>query len=401
MTKWWLRITRGRNSMEEGDMRLLDMHAHLACLMEGWEAESLRGPGLKGSLQEEDSGGPSQSPASIRDRGQRNIQESQGQPSGKKEMGVMRSEAGACADEKKVQAALAELAFRRREGIGTFFSCGTPGEWEFMQRLREDNLSWGWKTGLPGEETGLPPGKEGLPYGESSLLPDESMLHVSFGIHPWHSDSYDPEEWMECFRACDAVGEIGMDSVWCEVPLLTQEEVFRRQLEIAETLGKPVILHTKGQEQTIAELVRGFTGKICVHWYSGDIKTFEKFLEQGCYFTLGPDFAANCLASGPLPPDRAPAELYRHMLRRIPDDRIFLETDGVSAVAWACGKERWDIREVPLVLRKNMEFLAEARGVSLEAMQAQIRRNLQDFCGTHSTSLPMKNQDAEYANQTG
>ena len=36
-----------------------------------------------------------------------------------------------------------------------------------------------------------------------------------------------------------------MDSVWCDVDLKIQKEVFEKQLQLAQALNKPVILHTK------------------------------------------------------------------------------------------------------------------------------------------------------------
>ena len=85
-----------------------------------------------------------------------------------------------------------------------------------------------------------------------------------------------------------------MDSVWCDIPLDIQQKRLEEQLQIAADLKKPVLLHTKGQEKRIAELLRGFPYHICVHWYSGTEQDLEPYLDMGCYFTLGPDFSAAC-----------------------------------------------------------------------------------------------------------
>lgn len=69
-----------------------------------------------------------------------------------------------------------ELKLRRADGLRTFFSCGTPEEWEKTKRLCQ-----------------------------------REEIRVSFGIHPWYADRYEVKEYMELFRLCDAVGEIGMD----------------------------------------------------------------------------------------------------------------------------------------------------------------------------------------------
>ena len=89
------------------------------------------------------------------------------------------------------------------------------------------------------------------------------------------------------FSECPVIGEIGMDSVWCNVPLAVQEKVFTEQLAVAAQLDKPVILHTKGQEKRIASLIAGYPNTYLVHWYSDPV--FPKsFLELDCYFLSAP-----------------------------------------------------------------------------------------------------------------
>lgn len=189
---------------------------------------------------------------------------------------------------ERTKAAQKELLFRKTQGIASCINCGTPEEWQWMQEIQG--------------------------------IQKETLL--SFGIHPWYSDQYEPENYMEAFRTCNAVGEIGMDSVWCSVPLKQQESTFRKQLAIAADLQKPIILHTKGQEHRIAQLIRNVSEKICIHWYSGSIQELQPYLEMDCYFTLGPDFSVN-------------KELYRYMMKTVPMDRLFLESDGIASIIWA------------------------------------------------------------------
>lgn len=278
-----------------------------------------------------------------------------------------------------------ELRLRRADGLRTFFSCGTPEEWEKTKELRS-----------------------------------REEVYVSFGIHPWYADRYDAEEYTELFQMCDAVGEIGMDNVWCEVPYEIQRRQLERQLDMAASLGKAIILHTKGQEKEIAQMIRDFPNPVCVHWYSGDIDTFEQFLELGCYFTLGPDFAQLCKAAdtGQIDTtggtyktadtssiagkaadmaegtsqtaDSVPKELksdfnweqvrlYGRMAREIPLDRLFLETDGISAVAWALGSEYTGLDQISQVLWENARYLAEIRNIEEETLCRRMEQNLNEF----------------------
>lgn len=245
--------------------------------------------------------------------------------------------------------ALQELELRKNCNISTFFSSGTLAEWKFMQSYR-----------------------------------NREEIFLSFGIHPWYvessgdmgcisgeyasySEESRSEALEEAFAGCDAIGEIGMDSVWCDVPLPLQRRSFEKQLQVAADLKKPVILHTKGMESEIAAMVRDFPEPVCVHWYSGDRKSFEVFLEADCYFTLGPDLA-----------DMKKA-LYRTMLREIPAERLFVETDGISAVAWARGAQKAELSEIPEVLARNMDFIAATKKMQRDELYGRMWENLRGF----------------------
>ncbi len=86
------------------------------------------------------------------------------------------------------------------------------------------------------------------PEAESLLKTAKPYLLPTAGLHPWQAASYFVNDMLPYLTACPVIGEIGMDSVWCDVPLDRQEEVFRAQLAIACQMKKPVILHTKGEE---------------------------------------------------------------------------------------------------------------------------------------------------------
>lgn len=231
-----------------------------------------------------------------------------------------------------------ELDFRRAKGIVTCFSTGTPEEW-------------------------------------TKLVPWMKRAEIlnSFGIHPWYADRYLPEQCREYLESCDFIGEIGMDSVWCQVPLKIQKRVFEKQLQVAADLGKPVLLHTKGQERAIREVIQDFPGKICVHWYSGTERDLDGYLEKDCYFTLGPDLAEN--------KSEEKQAVYSRILTEVPAERLFVETDGISAVAWARDVETLDITEIPIVLQKNMEYAAKWKKMSGAEMERQMKDNLMRFLG--------------------
>lgn len=236
-----------------------------------------------------------------------------------------------------------ELEVRRGEGIFTCFSAGTPGEWRQLETYRS-----------------------------------REELLVSFGIHPWYADRYTLEECKEYLEQCDFIGEIGMDSVWCQVPGKVQERQLEEQLQLACELQKPVILHTKGEEKRVSQILRGFQGKACVHWYSGNLKDLEAYLEQDCYFTLGPDTGALCRAKN----ESHEQKVRWRMLREIPAERLFVETDGLAAIAWARGVQELSVEEISKTLKENLAVAAKVKGMTVAALEEQMKKNLRAFLGS-------------------
>ena len=141
----------------------------------------------------------------------------------------------------------------------------------------------------------------------------------SFGLHPWKADRFRVEDMLPFIGRCRVLGEIGLDSVWCDVPLCVQERVFIDQLALAARRNMPVILHTKGQERRILELIGQFPNTYLVHWYSCP-KDIDRYVALGCYFTLGPFSRED-----------------DPVLRHAPLNRILTESDGPDAISWAAG----------------------------------------------------------------
>ena len=135
------------------------------------------------------------------------------------------------------------------------------------------------------------------------------------------------------------------------------------QLELAQQLGMPVILHTKGMEREIARTLRRYTMPKLVHWYSCN-EHLDQYLDQDCYFTIGPDHAAN------------PA--VQRVLRSAPLDRVLTETDGLDAVAWALGHPV-TASEIESVLRGELRAIADVHGIAESEAEAQVEANLDRF----------------------
>ena len=212
---------------------------------------------------------------------------------------------------------------------------------------------------------------------QSQKKEEGNWIVPTFGLHPWQSASYSFGDMKPFLEKATIIGEIGMDNVWCDIPLSQQRCIFEAQLAFASAQKKPVILHTKGQEKEIAKLIRHYPNRYLVHWYS-DLNGLEDFLDQDCYFTLGPDLKKN------------PA--VHKVLEAAPLNRVLVETDGWSAVEWAFegdrnypvyfglqSFERLLVEALPTILLGNMKEIAAFHKLTLEEVTLILEKTFHSF----------------------
>ena len=174
----------------------------------------------------------------------------------------------------------------------------------------------------------------------------------TFGIHPWYAAEGEVEKHLELLKAVPILGEIGMDSVWCDVALTIQEKVFREQLAIAEKQKKLVVLHTKGQETRISQILEDYDVPYMIHWYAGPMDL--PLVKNARFITLGPKPGAEALALKP--------------------SQLLLETDGLESLTWLDGKAR-SLDDWQPALEEAFAMLQKTLDVSAEALMNQLSRN--------------------------
>lgn len=139
----------------------------------------------------------------------------------------------------------------------------------------------------------------------------------SVGIHPWQLEDYD---WKEA--ACKArfeslvrhpqvlaVGEAGLDKLII-TSLDSQMEALRYQAQVAEAIGKPLVLHLVKATAELLALKRELNPRIpwIIHDFRGKAQLGLDLVRHGLYFSFG-------------------ARYQEEAMRQMPADRLFLETD--------------------------------------------------------------------------
>ena len=180
---------------------------------------------------------------------------------------------------------------------------------------------------------------------------------------------HDGDELMPYLEKVSVIGEIGMDSVWCDVPLSLQREIFVAQLELARKRNIPVVLHTKGQEKEVFSCIKSYSIPFLVHWYSCD-NYLEQYKKKDCYFTIGSDVGWNTTV--------------QNVVKTIDIKRLLVETDGWDALLWAA-KERGQSQEndfsIAKALSNSIAYIAKIKGMTWEKTGEQIFYNFCQFYG--------------------
>lgn len=192
-------------------------------------------------------------------------------------------------------------------------------------------------------------------------------IYGAIGVHPSETAELNDEafEWLrqQCqLEKCVAVGEIGLDYYWDEPDRELQKEWFRRQLNLARELAKPVIIHSRdAAKDTVDLMTEEHAEEIggVIHCYSYTKETAEVFLKMGFYFGIGGVLTFKN------------AKKLKEAVAYIPLDRIVLETDCPYLAPEPNRGKRNSSLNIPYVVKA----LAEIKGVEEEAVRKAAWEN--------------------------
>ena len=217
-------------------------------------------------------------------------------------------------------------------------------------------------------------------------------LIASYGLHPWHVGNRTPQ-WRERLRShleADphaGVGEIGLDRWMLDrarpddsrlaglrrAPMAEQLEAFTWQFALATSLNRPATVHCLDAWGTLAGALRETpapTRGFLLHAYGGSAALAREFAAHGAYFSFNGSFLG----------ERQNAK--REAFKLLPADRILVETDA-PAMPLPANRRTHELPDTadgntvnhPANIGAAYSGLAEIRGVSVDALAAQVERN--------------------------
>jgi TatD DNase family protein len=194
----------------------------------------------------------------------------------------------------------------------------------------------------------------------AALAAKFGYIYFAAGIHPEDAESYadgDMERLAELIsgnKKAVAVGEIGLD-YHCEVDRSLQKALFERQLTLARTLDKPVILHDRDAHSDMMEIVHEYKPRGVMHCFSGSAESAAELVAFGLYigFTGSVTFKNNKKAA--------------RVIEAVPCDRIVVETDCPYMAPEPMRGRRSD----SAMIANTLTYIAGVKGIPTEEL-AQI-----------------------------
>ncbi len=151
---------------------------------------------------------------------------------------------------------------------------------------------------------------------------NDENLDVAVGFHPCDVHDLNTGHWAEleelvCDEQVVAVGEIGLDYYWNSETAEIQKMAFIRQIELANKVNKPIIVHSRDAIMDTYELMQRYpaTKSGVLHCFSSSSEMAMKFVDLGYYISLaGPVTFKN-------------AKTPKEVATIVPFEKLLIETD--------------------------------------------------------------------------
>ena len=217
--------------------------------------------------------------------------------------------------------------------------------------------------------------------------------YAAVGIHPDHAKTYTDED-IEAIRELAAhpkavaIGEIGLDFYYGKDDQEEQQELFRKQIRLANELKMPIMIHTRDANQLTMDILKeegAFSderkswfprrpaptevdgmvpdARVQMHCYSGSPEMAEEYVRMGATISLG----------GPITFKNGKKAV--EVFQRIPAEYVMSETDAPFMAPEPLRGRPNKPQYVEHVVRK----MAEIKGISYEEMSRILVENGKRF----------------------
>ncbi|AUN12910.1 TatD family hydrolase [Paraclostridium sordellii] len=198
------------------------------------------------------------------------------------------------------------------------------------------------------------------------------FIYAAVGVHP-HDVGEMTEDDIETLRKLalenekvKAIGEIGLDYYYDNSPREIQKKWFKRQIELANELKLPIIIHDRDAHGDTFEIIKNTKSPEigCVlHCYSGNVELAKEYVKMGCYISIPGTvtFKNN--------------KKTREVAKEIPLEYLLIETDS----PYMAPEPHRGKRNDPSLVQFVADKIAQEKGISYEQVCEATKENATRF----------------------
>ena len=205
------------------------------------------------------------------------------------------------------------------------------------------------------------------------LVEEYSFIYAVVGWHPVDAIDCTEEDlrWIEELAAHEKVvgiGEMGLDYHWDKSPKDIQQEVFRKQIRLAQKVKLPIIIHNRDATEDVIRILQEeeayLTGGI-MHCFGGSVETAKQCIDMNFMISLG----------GPVTFKNA--RQPKEVAKEIPLEYLLIETDAPYLAPHPYRGKRNEPSLVPLVAQE----IARLKELPVEEVAKVTTENAKRFFG--------------------
>lgn len=197
-----------------------------------------------------------------------------------------------------------------------------------------------------------------------------------YGVIGWHPvDAIDCTqqdlEWIEQLASHPkivGIGETGLDYYWDKSPKDVQQELFRKQIQLAQKINLPIVIHNRDATGDVVQILReenaASVGGV-MHCFSGSVETARECIAMNFMISLG----------GPVTFKNS--RLPKEVATEIALEHLMIETDAPYLAPHPHRGKRNEPAFVPLVA----EEIARLKGLTIEEIAQATTTNAKNFFG--------------------
>lgn len=192
-------------------------------------------------------------------------------------------------------------------------------------------------------------------------------VYGSVGVHPSEAKSYSDDVHGRMIELAKnkkvvAIGEIGLDYYWDKSFNDLQKEVFRRQIELAKEVKKPIIVHDREAHFDTFEILKESGAKelgVIMHCFSGSPEFALQCVKEGFYVALGGVVTFKN------------AKKMKEVAKVVPLEYLLLETDS----PYLTPEPFRGRRNEPAYVKFAAQEIAQIKGITFEELAFATTQN--------------------------